>query len=47
MGEITTMVEDGILCQVCGSYVNDGNPVGYPRSCNRCVETEESEIQVE
>jgi hypothetical protein len=35
MGEIADMMIDGILCQYCGSFIDDDHG-GYPRSCG-CV----------
>ena len=33
MGEMTEMVLDGLLCQVCGGVI-DGGESGYPRYCS-------------
>lgn len=41
MGEITEMVLEGILCEICGCYIDD-EPVGYPRHCEDCIDEEES-----
>jgi hypothetical protein len=35
MGEIAEMILEGILCQVCGEYIDD-EPCGYPRTCEEC-----------
>lgn len=42
MGEITEMILEGILCQLCGSFI-DGDEVGYPRFCEECSR-EESDL---
>ena len=34
MGEITEMVLDGILCELCGVFIGDA--VGNPRKCITC-----------
>ncbi|MEX5937153.1 hypothetical protein [Mammaliicoccus sciuri] len=50
MGEITEMIMDGTLCNVCGSLMEDlipeyGNelkqPPGYSRTCEDCQEWED------
>jgi hypothetical protein len=41
MGEIAEMILDGVLCKVCGTYI-DGHETGYPRSCEDCEEEEAS-----
>ncbi len=39
MGEITDMILDGRLCQLCGGLVNDDKiPCGYPMFCPDCLE---------
>ena len=35
MGEISEMMIDGTLCQVCGVYL-DGETPGFPRTCTHC-----------
>ena len=35
MGEISEMIQEGILCSECGGYVDD-NESGHPRKCNLC-----------
>ncbi len=35
MGEVAEMVLEGMLCEVCGSYI-DGEESGYPRTCDDC-----------
>lgn len=34
MGEISEMVIEGILCELCGVYIGDAT--GYPRKCACC-----------
>ena len=50
MGEITEMILDGTLCQICGCSVCEENPEevpeedvspGYPRSCDECEDCED------
>ena len=52
MGEISEMVLDGTLCQICGGLMEDlkpdkGNelldPPGYPRACPACKEIPDPE----
>ncbi len=33
MGEIAEMMINGLMCQHCGSYMDDFEETGYPRSC--------------
>lgn len=40
MGEISEMILEGLLCQVCGSYMDDFEEPGYPRTCEDCKERE-------
>jgi hypothetical protein len=42
MGDIAEMILEGLLCQVCGAYIEEGEAEGYPRSCSDC-ETEGGE----
>ena len=35
MGEISEMVIEGILCELCGVYIGDAT--GYPRKCASCT----------
>lgn len=37
MGEISEMMLEGILCQECGGYIDDGQADNYPRSCKDCI----------
>lgn len=39
MGETTEMILDGLLCQVCGSFI-EGEEPGYPRNCEDCEDEE-------
>ena len=39
MGEIAEMILDGILCQVCGTYIDDEDE-GFPRTCSDCQKEE-------
>ncbi len=34
MGEISDMIIEGELCNVCGGYIGDS--CGFPRSCSDC-----------
>lgn len=38
MGEAAEMMINGLLCQGCGSYVEDHEEPGYPRYCEDCEE---------
>lgn len=35
MGEIADMILEGILCQLCGVYIDDENQE-FPRYCEDC-----------
>ena len=35
MGEITEMILEGVLCELCGVYIDD-NSSGIPRKCKNC-----------
>ncbi|QEH79908.1 hypothetical protein EIK56_17925 [Sphingomonas sp. C8-2] len=38
MGEYADMMLDGILCEGCGSYIDDAGGEGFPRYCsNQCA----------
>jgi len=41
MGEITDMILDGDLCQVCGEYMEDSD--GFPQTCASCASEEDNE----
>lgn len=36
MGEMTEMILNGLLCDVCGAYMDDLEEPGYPRTCDDC-----------
>lgn len=36
MGEVTEMILNGLLCDVCGVYMEDLEESGYPRTCVDC-----------
>jgi hypothetical protein len=36
MGEIAEMTLNGLLCEGCGSYMDDHEEPGYPRRCDDC-----------
>jgi methionyl-tRNA synthetase len=36
MGEISSMILDGTLCEDCGAAMPDRRAPGYPRKCNLC-----------
>ncbi len=40
MGEVTEMILDGILCQVCGCFVNK-EIQGYPVTCEDCKKADD------
>lgn len=35
MGDITDMILEGLLCELCGQYI-ESEPQGYPRLCGDC-----------
>jgi hypothetical protein len=37
MGDIADMILEGILCEECGSYIDDEEP-GHLRKCEDCME---------
>ena len=45
MGEISEMMQDGILCQICGVFMDDlqdgDEAPGYPRTCEGCTEDDD------
>lgn len=43
MGEISEMMLNGTLCQVCGeSLIEEGEePVGFPQTCDACTAADE------
>ena len=40
MGDVADMILEGILCEYCGVYIEDGEceleADGYPRLCSNC-----------
>lgn len=40
MGEISEMILEGCLCQICGVYMGDGD--GFPVTCAACSRSERS-----
>lgn len=36
MGETAEMMIEGILCQQCGVYIEEGEAQGFPRYCPSC-----------
>ncbi|WP_281281436.1 hypothetical protein [Paenibacillus dokdonensis] len=36
MGEVAEMILNGLLCEVCGCYIDDMEEPGYPRTCEDC-----------
>lgn len=36
MGEITDMILDGELCEVCGVHLEDSEERPYPHKCEGC-----------
>lgn len=36
MGEAAELILDGIVCETCGSYIEDGEEPGHPRKCSDC-----------
>jgi hypothetical protein len=36
MGEIAEMMQEGLLCEVCGVFIDMGT-AGVPRRCNECL----------
>lgn len=36
MGEISEMIQDGVLCDRCGGVVDPPDAPGYPRTCDDC-----------
>lgn len=43
MGDIAEMVLEGILCEVCGIYIEDGEEPGHPRKCESCEKQNKGE----
>jgi hypothetical protein len=38
MGQIAEDTLNGLLCECCGSYMDDFESPGYPRKCEDCAE---------
>lgn len=46
MGDIADMILDGILCENCGSYIDDdisNDGPGFPRLCEYCQAEQDNE----
>lgn len=43
MGDIAERVLEGILCEGCGIYIDDGEEPGYPRKCKSCEQQNKGE----
>ena len=41
MGDIADMILEGILCEICGTFL--GDPIGHPETCDDCDEIEVDE----
>jgi hypothetical protein len=41
MGEIAEMMEEGILCQQCGVYIEEEDQIGTWTTCPACKEGED------
>ena len=39
MGDIAEMILNGVLCEICGTFI-DGDATMYPRPCEECKEIE-------
>lgn len=40
MGDISEMIMEGIFCENCGTYIDDGEEPGHPRKCEDCEKYE-------
>lgn len=38
MGGMSEMIMDGIICESCGCFIDEG--CGYPRNCEECEDEE-------
>ncbi|EJL44000.1 hypothetical protein PMI08_02118 [Brevibacillus sp. CF112] len=38
VGEAADSILSGLMCQVCGAYMEDFEEPGYPRTCEDCQE---------
>lgn len=36
MGEVTEMILEGMLCEICGAFLNDSDDKPYPHKCKQC-----------
>lgn len=43
MGDAADMILEGVLCQVCGEMIDDGEGVGHPVTCDACLAEEDAE----
>lgn len=41
MGEHADDIIEGTVCEECGTFFDDGDSPGFPRTCNECQEEEE------
>lgn len=41
MGDIAEMVLEGLLCSVCGTFLDVEDEAGYPVACSECQDDEE------
>lgn len=46
MGEISEMMLDGTLCQVCGDYIGQ-NDFDFPATCSSCEGHEDDEDEID
>jgi len=37
MGEHSEFVIEGLLCQECGTFIEEGKAKGFPRTCQDCI----------
>ena len=40
MGEIADMMLEGIICKICGVFIDDNKANGHPRMCESCQKEE-------
>lgn len=45
MGEISDMMMEGILCEQCGSFIEDAESSGFPRKCADCLKESSKTIK--
>ena len=41
MSEITELILDGFICEVCCAVFDDHETPGHPRTCEDCLEEED------